>query len=249
VQATFGGGVSDAFVTELTANGSALSYSTYLGGTLPDVATAVAEVGGAAIVAGYTSSFNFPTAFAEQATLAGNSDAFVSRLSAGGGSLDYSTYLGGSSADSASSLVVDQNNYVYLGGQTASANFPLEAPLAGQTSRRGSSDGFVAALTSGGSRVWSSYLGGGSTDSVVGVALGSPTTLHVLGSTLSTDIPIAGVPLFATAPGPQDGFVARLTTLSPTPAPAGSARSTVLLALLLLGGAWGARTFLRPARA
>jgi hypothetical protein len=249
IQATYGGGVSDAFVTKLAASGNALAYSTFLGGTLPDVATAVAHVGGAAVVAGYTSSFNFPIVGGDQPTMGGNSDAFVSRINASGSALDVSTYLGGSGPDSASSLVIDQNNYVYVGGQTASANFPLDAPLGGQGSRQGSSDGFVTAFASGGSRVWSTYLGGSSTDSVVGVAIGAPTTLHVLGNTLSNNFPIVGVPLFGTAPGPQDGFVARMTTLALTPAPASQPPIAVLLALLLLGCALGAVSLRRYARA
>lgn len=245
IQATYGGGSSDAFVTKLAPSGSTLVYSSYLGGTSSDVATGVAQVGGAALVAGYTSSFNFPISGGDQPSLAGSSDAFVSRINTAGGVLDYSVYLGGSGSDAATGIAVDQNNYVHVSGQTSSTNFPVVAPITGQASLQGASDGFIAALSGSGSRIYVSYLGGSATDSVVGVALGGPTLLHALGNTLSSNIPIVGTPLFGTPPGSQDGFIARLATPSLSPAPASGPRDAVLLALLLLGCALGGATLKR----
>src|SRR5262249_7422111 len=107
VQGTYGGGVcipnacTDAFVTQLNAAGTALVYSTYLGGNDNDVGIGIAvDSSGSAYVTGSTSSANFPTtAGAYQRTSGGFEDAFVAKLSPAGSTLVYSTYLGGSDDD------------------------------------------------------------------------------------------------------------------------------------------------------
>ena len=88
-------------MSKLAADGTSLDYSTYLGGSGVDRGQAIAvDSSGAAYVTGYTSSSDFPTSTgAYQTTLNGSQDAFVSKLAADGKSLDYSTYLGGSSSD------------------------------------------------------------------------------------------------------------------------------------------------------
>jgi hypothetical protein len=233
-QNTFGGAVSDGFVTRLSAPGSAIVYSTYLGGVSGDVATGVAQLAGSAIVVGYTSSFNFPTANATQASLGGGSDAFLSRVNASGTSFDFSTYLGGSGNDSANGVALDAAGFLYVTGQTASSNFPVDNAISGQGSPSGAGDAFLAGYDTGGRKLYSSYLGGSAADTGVAVAAAAGA-LHVLGNTLSTNFPTQGA-LFAAAPGPQDGFVARLPTLTVVPAPWGSALSLALYAMLLLGG-------------
>lgn len=181
-----------------------------------------------------TSSVNFPQAGASQSVLGGASDAFVTRLSGNGAGFDFSTYLGGSGNDSANGVATDANGFAYVTGQTASSNFPIESPIAGQASLNGSSDAFLAGFSPAGQRVYSSFLGGSAADSGVAVAVGNPLTLHVLGNTFSSDFPTQ-TPLFASALGPQDGFVARLGTLTLAPAPWGSRSSLLLGAGLLLG--------------
>ena len=99
VQATNGGGF-DAFVTKLNAAGSTLLYSTYLGGSGGDRGLRHCRGrGGQAYVTGFTGSTNFPTVNPVQATNGGGDDAFVTKLSAAGSTLLYSTYLGGSDVD------------------------------------------------------------------------------------------------------------------------------------------------------
>jgi uncharacterized protein (TIGR03437 family) len=136
----------DGFVAKINPSGSALVFSTYLGGKDDDRAFAVAVDGGGNVhVAGNTASANFPvTSDAAQHSLGGVGavdlvnllpggylkvpvgfgDAFYTRLSPTG-SLTYSTYLGGSDDDVASGLAVDSSGNAYLSGNTASANFPL----------------------------------------------------------------------------------------------------------------------------
>src|SRR5216684_529995 len=99
-QASFGGGTVDAFVTKLNPTGVALVYSTYLGGSGDDQGNGIAiDAAGNAYVTGETSSINFPTANPIQPTLAGSSDAFVTKVNPTGSGLVYSTYLGGSAQD------------------------------------------------------------------------------------------------------------------------------------------------------
>jgi Beta-propeller repeat len=233
-QAVFGGSASDAFVSRLNPSGSAFVYSTYLGGTAPDVATGVAQVGGSAIVVGYTSSTNFPQLGASQPTLAGDSDAFLTRLSQTGSSFDYSTYLGGSGSDVGNAVLVDNAGYVYVTGQTSSSDFPIVSAIAGQESLSGSSDAFLVAFSaSAGTKAYATYLGGNAADAGVSIAAGA-SLLHVLGNTFSTNFPTQA-PLFSAPLGPQDGFVARLPLLTLTPAPAGAWASWLSLGTLLLG--------------
>jgi len=125
------GASGDAFVAKLNAAGSALSYSTYLGGALVDVGLGVAVDGsGNAYVTGQTFSTDFPTPGGFDTGLGGPSDAFVTRINTnttGSPSLVYSTLLGGTGGESASGIALDTSSYVYVTGQTSSTNL-LTAP-------------------------------------------------------------------------------------------------------------------------
>jgi Beta-propeller repeat len=125
------GGSASGFVTKISPAGSALIYSTYLGGTNFDQANAIAvDSPGSAYVAGSTASIDFPvTAGVPQSTLNGLYNAFVSKLSPAGTSLVYSTLLGGSNSDAATSIVVDSSGRAAIGGYTSSPNFPLVGAL------------------------------------------------------------------------------------------------------------------------
>ncbi len=115
-QPTFGGGITDAFVSLLSADLKTLTQSTYLGGTGADDAISMVVSGGTVYVAGYTGSSNFPvTGGGAQPTLGGSNDAFVSLLSADLKQLVRSTYLGGSDNDYAKSIAVSGGN-VYVTG-------------------------------------------------------------------------------------------------------------------------------------
>lgn len=201
-----------------------LRYSTYLGGSNSDGATAAAvDAAGNLYVAGYTLSANFPTASPLQAASAGSYDVFVSKLDPGGTSLVYSTYLGGSGEDRVTGLAVDAAGNVYLTGHTLSTNFPTASPL--RPANAGAQDAFVAKLNAAGAAlVYATYLGGSSTDAAYGIGVDSTGSAHVAGYTFSTNFPTAA-PLKASLSGTTDAFVARLN-------PAGSA----LLHATYLGG-------------
>jgi uncharacterized repeat protein (TIGR01451 family) len=133
------GGNADAFVAKLNANGSALIYSTFLGGNLNDVANSIAvDNAGNAYVTGETNSGNFPVFNALHPTLSGNpSDAFAAELNSTGSALVYSTYLGGHSDDSGNSIAIDSAGNAYVAGHTSSTDFPTTNPV--QANRSGHS--------------------------------------------------------------------------------------------------------------
>src|SRR5438552_753301 len=147
-QAASGGGVNDAFVTKLNATGSALAYSTYLGGNSYDSAYGIAvDSAGNAYVTGTTLSTNFPTASPIQATHGGGEhDAFVTKLNATGSALVYSTYIGGNSYDSAQGIAVDSAGNAYVAGATESTNFLTASPFQ-PTTGGGSQDAFVTKIS------------------------------------------------------------------------------------------------------
>ena len=134
-QTTYGGGNGDAFVTKLNPTGTALVYSTYLGGTGNDYGYGIAvDTAGNAYVTGYTASTDFPTTpGAFQTTYGGgNDDAFVTKLNPTGTALVYSTYLGGTDSDIGNGIAVDTAGNAYVTGYTASTDFPT-TPGAFQT--------------------------------------------------------------------------------------------------------------------
>jgi RHS repeat-associated protein len=137
-------GNGDAFVTELNTAGSALAYSTYLGGASgADQGNGIAvDASGYAWVAGTTGSTNFPTtAGAQQGSNAGGNDAFLTRVTPTG-TLSYSTYLGGSGDDAGNAVAVDPAGNAYIAGYTNSTNFPVAGGY--QSSNAGGYDAFAA---------------------------------------------------------------------------------------------------------
>ena len=188
-QTTSGGG-TDVFVTKLNAAGSAILYSTYLGGSGDDRGFSIAVDGsGNAYVTGYTSSPNFPTVAAFQPSFGGGRDAFIAKLNPAGNALVFSTFLGGSGLDSGNGIAIDGSG-VYVTGSTTSANFLVAAPF--QATLGGGVDGFVTKLNAAGNGViYSTYLGGSLDDRGSSIAVDSSGSAYVAGNTSSTNFPIA----------------------------------------------------------
>ncbi|HUF90895.1 MAG TPA: SBBP repeat-containing protein [Candidatus Limnocylindria bacterium] len=175
------GGFADAFVTRLNASGSALVYSTYLGGADDDEAFALkVDALGTARVAGFTASSNFPTtAAALQPAHGGNYDGFLAHVSASGAALLQSTYLGGSDDDWVLGLAVDAAGALHLAGATGSTDFPI-TPGARQPSLGGSFDAFVVKLDAGATtRLYSTYHGGTDYDEAWAIAVDAAGNAHV----------------------------------------------------------------------
>jgi hypothetical protein len=213
---------SDAFIAKLSADGSSLVYSTYLGGNGMDSPGAIAvDLAGNVYVAGNTLSTDYPvTPGAFQTTYKGTGvhlygDGFVTKLNANGSSLVYSTYLGGSSDDYVDGIALDLAGFAYVTGTTSSGDFP-STPGAFQTKFGGNGagsfgDAFVAKLNAKGTGlVYSSFLGGSDDDGALGIAIDVFGNAYVAGSTNSTNFPVtpgAVQTIFGTN---WDGFVAKL---------------------------------------
>ena len=214
LQPAYGGGLYDAFVAKLNPAGSALVYSTYLGGSGDDVGIGIAvDSSGSAYVTGATDSTDFPTMNPLQPSNAGGGDdAFVAKLNPAGSALVYSTYLGGSGDDVGIGIAVDSSGNAYVTGWTYSTDFPTMNPLQPANGDGGCcGDGFVAKLNSAGSAlVYSTYLGGSGTDSGRGIAVDSLGAAYVTGQTSSTDFPTMNPLQPANAGGGDDVFVAKI---------------------------------------
>ncbi len=235
LQAINAGGSSDAFVAELNGSGSALVYSTYLGGSDTDVAQSLAlDSSGNAYVTGYTRSTNFPTANALNSGNGGLYDAFVAEVSVGGTALVYSTYLGGSQEDYGTGIAVGRSGLVYVTGYTFSTNFPTLNPF--QSQNAGGDDAFVTVFRAGGaSYLYSTYLGGAGADASYAIAVDGAGNAYVTGFTASTDFPTMN-PLQAAGAGGKDVFLAKvLNPQGNTPAPGGGSRSALGPDALLAG--------------
>lgn len=194
------------FVSKLNAAGTALVFSTYLGGTINDSVNGVALDGqGNVYVTGETESDDFPTTPGVLQPQRGNlfcldtlcTDAWVAKISATGHALVYSTYLYGENDDGGAKIAVDTAGNAYVVGTTGSLYFPIRDAFQASQHVRGPTDAFVTKLSPDGARVvYSSYLGGsGGTsplqgaDEGVAIAIDGAGVAYVAGSTKSFDFP------------------------------------------------------------
>jgi len=189
-QTTFGGGKRDVFVTKLNATGTALVYSTYIGGSRDDKGYAIAVDGsGNAYVTGYTESTDYDvTLRAFQTTFGGGKrDVFVTKLNATGTALVYSTYIGGSGYDEGYGIAVDGSGNAYVTGWTDSPDYDV-TPGAFQTTKGGERNVFVTKLNAAGTAlVYSTYIGGGGYDEGYAIAVDGSGNTYVTGGTISPD--------------------------------------------------------------
>jgi hypothetical protein len=192
-------------------------YSTYLGAGAEDDGYAIAvDSTGAAYVTGQTSSPGFPKANplpAPNNALQGPTDAFVTKFSADGTTLVYSTYLGGTGTDSANAIALDSSLQAYVTGSTDSTDFPAAGNP--QPTLGGGIDAFIAELSAAGnSLVYATYIGGTADEIGYGIAVDS-TGIYVVGSTSSNDFgPLANASQGSfqggTGTNPTDGFVVKI---------------------------------------
>jgi hypothetical protein len=211
-------GNGDCFVTKIDAAGSALIYSTYIGGSEADVATAIAVSSGNVFITGYTNSVDYPTKAPPSITITtipfqqiygGNTDAFVTQLNATGQALVYSSYLGGSGLDSGQGIAVDSAGNAYVTGSTQSPNFPVTAGAL-QSTLNGSQNVFITKVNfTGEALTYSTYLGGSQADVAQSIQLDSSADMYIAGYTFSSDFPTAS-PLQPHIGGGADAFVTEL---------------------------------------
>ncbi|MBI3665354.1 MAG: SBBP repeat-containing protein, partial [Acidobacteria bacterium] len=206
-------GLQDVLVTKLNATGTAVIYSTYLGGSGNDGAYGIAvDNAGNAYITGVTGSSDFPTGSSPLQGVpggGGGGDAFVAKLNSAGDTLIYSTFLGGSGDESGNGIAVDSSGNAYVVGFTTSTNFPTHNALF--AAHQGGQDVFVAKLNSGGSAfVYSTYLGGSGDEVGTGIAIDSAGNAYVVGETASSNFPTTPG-AFRTSHGRgSDAFVAKI---------------------------------------
>jgi hypothetical protein len=189
------GGNADAVIAKLDPTGSSLLFATYLGGSAYDSANSIAiDSSGNVIVAGTTLSANLAIGHAFQSTLLGTEDAFLSKLNTDGSQLLYSTYLGGSGAESALGVALDSSGRAVMTGVTSSSNFPT-TPGVLQAVNGGGADAFIAKLdttkSGAASLLFSTYLGGSDRDAAGAIAVDATGNVFVTGLTISSNFPTA----------------------------------------------------------
>jgi Beta-propeller repeat len=206
-QPAFGGGASDAFVARLDPSGSALVYSTYLGGGAADQGLSVAvDATGNAYVTGATSSADFPTtAGALQTSLNGDQDIFVAQLDSAG-RLVYSTYLGGSGSEQPRALALDSSGAIYLASVTSSGDSPLL-----DSDNPGCRNGLVARLDLRRSLVVDTACVSGA--DIQDIAVTPEGSVHVTGRTMGGLLTVNPFQPFHAGQG--DAFVTRLELNQP----------------------------------
>ncbi len=192
----------EGFVAKLNPSGNALVYSAFLGGDGVDDGCAIAvDATGRALVGGFTESTNLPTtANALQPAFGGYQDGFVACINPAGSAFDYFTYLGGTNADYVDGIAVDAAGQAYVTGYTTSTNFWITNAVQPQISNPSNTastnvyvtaDAFVTKLTPAGGLVYSTYLGGNSTDVGFRIAADAGGNAYVIGSTRSDDFPVS----------------------------------------------------------
>lgn len=215
---TTNAGAGDAYVTRINSSGTALGYSTFLGGTGTDQGIAIAaDADGRAYVCGSTTSTNFPVISGSFQTKygGGGADAFVVKFNTMGSDLIYSTYLGGgissyTALDVATGIAFDTTGNAYVAGYTSSTNFPIRNAFQ-STYAGGDSDAFVTKIRADGTDIlYSTFFGGSSSDAAYGLAVDAQHTMCITGETTSTNLPLANA-LETELNGGIDAFAAKLS--------------------------------------
>ncbi len=211
------GGEIDAFVAKLNASGSALVYSTFMGGTNNDVCRSIGiDNSGCAYIAGETESTDYPTTSgAYDLSHAGNSDAFVSKLNADGSGLIYSTFIGETSFEFCFSIAIDLSGNAYLTGGTGSANYPTTSDAYDRSHNSSHyRDAFMTILNASGSGlVYSTFLGGEESEDGNSIAIDSNGNAYVAGITGSANFPTtSGAYDQSFNGGFYDAFIAKIQT-------------------------------------
>jgi len=204
-------GGSEAFVVKLNPTGTALVYSSFLGGSGDDFGLdIVVDPEGAAYVTGDTSSPDFPVHNPLQSSFKGGpSDAFVAKIQPQGAGVAYATYIGGSSEDHGFGIALDSARNVYVAGFSNSLDFPTTRH-AFQPASAGGFDAVIFKLRNDGQELlYSTYLGGSVDDQGLDIGVDLSGSAHISGSTCSTNFPTHN-PAQAAPTGQCAGYAARL---------------------------------------
>ena len=222
----------DSFVTKLNSSGSGLLFSTFLGGMFSDTGYGIAvDSTGNISVVGQTNSPNYPAVNAlqpAQVVVQGGSNCnsgFVSKINPTVPSFVFSTYLDGNGCDAARAVAFDTGANVYITGFTNSTDFPVANAFQPAKSGSFENDAFVTKLSTGGSLVYSTYLGGFGEEIGFGIAVDAAGNAHVTGRALSSNFPTLNAIQATNGGGSGDVFVTKF-----------NAQGSGLIYSTLLGG-------------
>ncbi len=213
IQSSYGGGLRDGFLTKINAAGTAIVYSTYLGGNDDDLAYGIAVDGsGNAYVSGITGSSTFPGVSGSSISSTNNNGVFLTKVNAAGTAIVYSTFDVGSAFGT---IAVDGSGNAYVVGGTSNTSFPGVSGSSAQPAYGGgATDAFVTKVNSAGTAIdWSTYLGGSGAETATGIALDGSGNIYVAGNTDSSSFPgVSGSSIQSTNAGNGDVFVTKLNS-------------------------------------
>ncbi len=215
------GGTTDAFVTKINSSGTALIYSTYLGGSGDDYGNGIAlDSSGNAYIVGQTYSEDFPSTggICGPGCLTGY--VFVTKLNSTGSALTYSNLYGGQAVSQGNAIVLDSSLNAYITGYTAASDFPTTAGVFQPVCASCSTllpDIFITKINSGGTAlVYSSFLGGNNADLGYALALDSSLNAYVTGYTISTNFPTTPGAYQTTIGAQTAAFVTKINSTATT---------------------------------
>ena len=210
-------GGKDAFIAKFSEDGTDLEYFTFIGGAYDDISRGIAvDSSYQATITGYTYSSDFPVLNEYQTTTNNFTDIFVARIDATGGSLLYSTYLGGNKSDWAYGIALDSSENPVITGYTSSTDFPTAgSPFQG--SLTGGTDVIVAGISGGSTLSFSSYLGGERDDKGYAVALDSSDNIFITGTTRSLLFNTTSSAFRKSLRGEQDAFITKFDSTASAP--------------------------------
>jgi uncharacterized protein (TIGR03437 family) len=230
----------NGFITKLSSAGDKILYSTYFCGAAQSALDKIAlDSDGAIYVLGMTTTSGFPVKNPIQATFGGGlTDLVVAKLTPAGDSIVYATYLGGGDREIAGGLAVSSDGTLYLTGATYSSDFPSKnsiQPFVGSTNSF-KVDAVIAKISSSGSLLYSTFIGGNGTDGGTGIAIDSRGAVHISGTTNSNDFPTKNPLQAEFGGGPSDMFYLRLAPEVASPLPFSASPASVQFRYVIGGG-------------
>jgi filamentous hemagglutinin family protein len=210
------GGATDAFVSKYDDSGS-LVWATYFGGSGTEIPYDIAvDSSGRAYITGTASSADLSVT--DASTLLGTQDAFLTRLSATGSSVEFNTYVGGAIGSPAvtfgNTVAVDGSGNFYAAGSTTATDFTTTSGVLDQTFG-GAEDAWIVKYDNTDTRQWQTLLGGttggSGNEEIHGLDVDSSGVVYVTGRTETTDFPTAGSPNQASAGGGDDAFLSKIS--------------------------------------
>jgi len=190
-----------------------LVYSTFLGGSNRNLGKAhTIDNAGNVYITGTTWSDNFPTTVgAYQTIIGGDRDVFVTKLSSEGDRILFSTFIGGSNGDNGNSLIIDEQENIYLTGHTGSSNFPITTNALQHNFGGVYYDAFITKLNSTGSELlYSSFLGGNDSDYGISISMDNAGLVYLIGETNSENFPTTEQAYQKSFGGYYDAFISKI---------------------------------------